>query len=482
MKKFSVSLILAILCVYGFFSYTTEAQFTSKPPPPLKLSDPLPANLFIELAKNVNPTVVNISTSAIARGARLRDPMMELFEQFYGVRPQQPQPRANKPQKLSLGTGFIIREDGLILTNNHVVQGADLIQVQLTENSEKTYDAKLIGSDARLDIALIKIDAGNKLPAASLGTSKDLQVGEWVAAFGNPFGHGHSMTKGVISSIGRTLGEINKVPLLQTDASINPGNSGGPLVNSRGYVIGINQAIDARAQGIGFAIPIDDVKKILPDLESRGSIRKGYIGVSLGDLDPEAARHVGLEEDSGGAVIVGVEPGGPANMGGLKPYDIVLEVAGHKIKNSTDMMDAIADSNIGEKVKMVVQRDRKKVNLNVQITERPSDQKLAQKLSKAPKTQAGQKAPNNFGFTLSDLDDNLRDQWDIPPEVKKPIIIQVEQGTMASLAGMRAGDLILDVNKEEITSAKEVFAKLKQKANTFRIARGNRIIVVTIAD
>lgn len=481
MKKLSATLALIVVITYGFFSYNTQAQFTSKPPPPLKLSDPLPANLFIELAKNVNPAVVNISTSAIARGVRLRDPMMELFEQFYGVRPQQ-QPRTNKPQKLSLGTGFIIREDGLILTNNHVVQGADLIQVQLTENAEKTYDAKLIGYDARLDVALIKIDAGNKLPAVSLGSSKDLQVGEWVAAFGNPFGHGHSMTKGIISSIGRTLGEINKVPLLQTDASINPGNSGGPLVNSKGYVIGINQAIDARAQGIGFAIPIDDVKKILPDLESRGGIRKGYIGVSLGDLDPEAAMHVGLDEDAGGAVIVGVEAGGPANRAGLKPYDIVTEVNGRKIKNSTDMMDAIADSAIGEKAKLVVQRDRKKVNLTVQIAERPSDLKLAKKLSRDKKAPSGQKAPHNFGFTLADLNDDLRYQWDIPKEVKKPIILQVEQGTMASLAGLRPGDLILDVNKEEVTTAKDVFAKLNKKANTFRIARGNRVIVVTIAD
>ncbi|MBL7542558.1 MAG: trypsin-like peptidase domain-containing protein [Bdellovibrionaceae bacterium] len=480
MKKLSVSLVVFAVCFYSLFSFNTEAQFTSKPPPPLKLSDPLPANLFIELAKNVNPTVVNISTSAIARGTRLRDPMMELFEQFYGVRPQQP--RSNKPQKLSLGTGFIIREDGLILTNNHVVQGADLIQVQLTEKSDKLYDAKLIGSDARLDVALIKIDAGSKMPAASLGSSKDLQVGEWVAAFGNPFGHGHSMTKGIVSSLGRDIGEINKVPLVQTDASINPGNSGGPLVNSKGYVIGMNQAIDARAQGIGFAIPIDDIKKILPDLESRGSIRKGYIGVSLGDLDPEAATHVGLTEDSGGAVIVSIERDGPAARAGLKPYDIVLEFGAEKIKSSTGLMDAVADSSIGEKTKVVVLRDRKKVNLTIEVMERPSDQKLAQKLNKRANPQPGQKAPNNFGFTLSDLDDSLKDQWDIPQDVKKPIILTVEQGTMASLAGLKPGDLILDVNKEEVSSAKDVFAKLGKKANTFRIARGNRIIVVTISD
>lgn len=480
MKKLAALLVLIGVGTFSLLSFNTEAQFTTKPPPPLKLSDPLPANLFVELAKNINPTVVNISTSAIARGARLRDPMMDLFEQFYGVRPQ---PRgSNKPQKLSLGTGFIIREDGLILTNNHVVQGADLIQVQLTEKSEKTYDAKLIGFDARLDIALIKIDAGTKLPAASLGSSKDLQVGEWVAAFGNPFGHGHSMTKGIVSSLGREIGEINKAPLVQTDASINPGNSGGPLVNSKGYVIGMNQAIDARAQGIGFAIPIDDIKKILVDLESRGSVRKGYIGVSLGDLDPEAATHVGLDEGMGGAVIVGIERGGPAANAGLKPYDIVLEFSARKIRSSTDMMDAVADSGIGEKAKLVVLRDRKKVNLTVEVIERPSDQKLAQKMSKNKNSAPGQKAPNNFGFNLADLDDNLRDQWDIPPEVKKPIIVSVEQGTLASLAGLRPGDLILDVNKVEVSTAKDVFDKLGKKSNTLKIARGNRIVVVTISD
>ncbi len=480
MKKFALPLVLTAVCLYSFYAFQTEAQFSTKPPPPLKLSDPLPANLFVELAKNVNPAVVNISTSAIARGARLRDPMMELFEQFYGVRPQ---PHSSKPQKLSLGTGFIIREDGLILTNNHVVQGADLIQVQLTEKSEKVYDAKLIGSDARVDIALIKIDPGTtKLTAVSLGTSKDVQVGEWVAAFGNPFGHGHSMTKGIVSSMGRDIGEINKVPLLQTDASINPGNSGGPLVNSKGYVIGMNQAIDARAQGIGFAIPIDDIKKILPDLESRGSIRKGYIGVSLGDLDPEAAVHMGLEEGLSGAVIVGVERGGPASKAGIKPYDIILEFGPKKVKTSTDFMDAVADSGIGEKTKIVVLRERKKLDLTVEVIERPSDQKLAQKSNRNKPQAAAQKAPNNFGFTLADLDDKLKDQWDIPTDVKKPIIIAVEQGTMASLAGLKPGDLILDVNKKEIATAKDVMSNLDKKNNTFRIARGSRVIVVTIAD
>lgn len=477
--KISLPLSAVMITIVGLYISKSDAQFNSKPPPPLKLNDPLPSNLFVELAKNINPTVVNISTSSISQPMRYRDPMMDLFEQFYGVRPQ---PRNNKPQKLSLGTGFIIREDGLILTNNHVVQGADIIQVQLTEKSEKLYDAKLIGSDARLDVALIKITAGQKLPAASLGSSKDLQVGEWVAAFGNPFGHGHSMTKGIISSIGRDIEEINKVPLLQTDASINPGNSGGPLVNSKGYVIGVNQAIDARAQGIGFAIPIDDVKKVLTDLESRGSIRKGYIGVSLGDLDPDAAIHVGLEEGSGAAVIVGVEKGSPAAKAGLKPYDIIIEFNDKKIKNSTDLMDAVTDTSIGGKAKTVVLRERKKLNLTLEVIERPSDAKLAQKNKSDLKSSKGQKAPNNFGMTVADLDSDLRDKLEIADDIKKPVVIDVEPGTMAALAGIKPGDLILDVNKEEVSTAKDVLNNLQKKSNSFKIARNNRIIVVTVAE
>lgn len=475
----NIVLVVSAFFLLGFFSKETIAQFVSKPPPTLKLGEPLPGNLFVELAKAINPTVVNISTSAVMRGQRYRDPLMDMFEQFYGVRPQQ---RPNKPQKMSLGTGFIIREDGLILTNNHVIQGADIIQVQLTEKSDKIYTAKLIGSDSRIDVALIKIDVPFKLPAASLGTSKDMEVGEWVAAFGNPFGHGHSMSKGIISSKGRDIEEINKVPLLQTDASINPGNSGGPLVNTKGYVIGVNQAIDARAQGIGFAIPIDEVKRIIPELESRGAIRKGYIGVGLGDLDPNAAEDLGLEEGAMGAVIAGVERGGPAAKAGLKPYDIVLEFEGKKIKNSTDLMDAVADGKIGDKSKMVVLRNGKKTNMTVEIVERPSDQKITQRIKETKKVTTGQKAPNNIGFVVADLTDSLREQWDIPEDVNKPIIITVEPGTLASLAGLKMGDLILDVNKSEVTTAKDVLSKLDKKSNSFRIARGNRIIVVTISD
>ena len=248
MKKFIlVSVVSVCITSLFFLSHYTIAEslpiaLPQRPPPVLKLSDPLPANLFVELAKAINPSVVNISTSSLARRGTGNDPLRDMLEKFYGM-PQDEGSWDNKPQRLGLGTGFIIREDGLILTNAHVIRDADIIEVQLTENAEKQYKAELIGSDARTDIALIKIKPEDKLSAVSLGSSRDLEVGEWVAAFGNPYGHGHTMTKGVISSKGRAIQELNKFPLLQTDASINPGNSGGPLVSSKGQVIGINSAI-----------------------------------------------------------------------------------------------------------------------------------------------------------------------------------------------------------------------------------------------
>jgi serine protease Do len=275
---------------------------------------------------------------------------------------------------MGLGTGFIIRDDGLIVTNAHVINGADVVEVQLTENAEKQYKAEVIGSDERTDLALIKIKPDGKLPVVSLGDSAQSEVGEWVAAFGNPYGHGHTMTKGIISSLGREIGEINRLPLIQTDASINPGNSGGPLVNSKGLVIGVNSAIDARAQGIGFAIPIDEVKRIIPQLEKRGSIRKGYLGVVLGDVDPNAADDLGLG-DSPGAVIMNVDEG-PAKNAGVKRFDIVTEFNGKKIRNSRDLSDTVADTEPGKSVKIKVLRNKKTISLDLNLAERPSDQAL----------------------------------------------------------------------------------------------------------
>ncbi|KHD88278.1 MAG: serine protease MucD [Bdellovibrio sp. ArHS] len=474
MKKF-----LILLLAVSLTTPVTEAQTVlPKDAPKLKLSDPLPGNLFVELAKAVNPAVVNISTTALPKNMPgRRDPMLDMLEQLYGFRMQQPQ-QQQRPQQMGLGTGFIIREDGLIITNNHVIAGADVINVQLNEKSKDVYEATLIGSDERTDIALIKITpkAGEKLPYAVLGSSKDLEVGEWVAAFGNPFGHGHSMTKGIVSSKGRDITEINKIPLIQTDASINPGNSGGPLVNTKGQVIGVNSAIDARAQGIGFAIPIDEVKAILPILESKGRIARGYIGAALGDLDPDAAEYLGLG-DVRGAVITNMDPKGPAFKSGMKTYDIVTEFNGKTIRNSLDLMDAVADSPIGKPAKAKVIRNNKEVSLSVSVAERTEDKRIVKAQAKS---YVGQKAPFNLGFSVMDPTPELRTEWGLPSDMKQPVIIETERSSAASRGGLRVGDVVLDVNKKPVDNSKDVLKHLKKGENTLRIARNTRIQIINI--
>jgi len=442
----------------------------------------MPANLFVELAKAINPSVVNISTSVIPQGRAFRDPMQEMLEQFYGI-PRRRSPQPGKPQRMGLGTGFIIREDGLIVTNNHVIDGADIIEVQLTEDSNKQYKAEVIGRDARTDIALIKIKADVKLTAAALGSSTDTQVGEWVAAFGNPYGHGHTMTKGIISSKGREIEEINRLPLLQTDASINPGNSGGPLVNSKGFVIGVNSAIDARAQGIGFAIPIDEVKKIIPQLEQRGSIRKGFLGIGLGDIDTSSAQAMGYE-DLAGAVVLKVDDG-PGKKAGLKQYDIITDFNGKKIKNSRDLTDAVSDAEPGQQVKMKVLRGEKSIDLTITPTERPSEKTLAKTFGQQNDSQDDKNinkksnTPHNLGAQVSDLTNELRSEFNLNSEVRYPIITAVDRGSIASQIGLRVGDLILSVNKIEPKNAQEAIKAFKKGQNTLRLARGRGLSVLT---
>lgn len=455
-----------------------EAQSTATAKAPaLKYGDPMPTNLFVELGKALNPAIVNISTSALQRGMA-RDPQLDMLERFFGG-PISPRPRnPSKPTPVGLGTGFVIREDGLIVTNAHVVRMADIVNVQMEEGSEKTYEAKVIGLDERADIALLKIKPDKPLVAAALGSSKDVQVGEWVAAFGNPFGHGHTLTHGVISSTGRELEEINRFPLLQTDAPINPGNSGGPLVNSKGLVIGVNSAIDARGAGIGFAIPIDEVKRILPELENRGRLRKGYIGVGPADI-------VSNEEgEAVGAGVVSVDRGGPAAKAGIQYGDVIVDFGGRKIRNSVELIDAVSGTSPGTKVDMKILRqqgaNQKTLTLPVTVTERREPGLV----SNDPRRQTGAAksapAPYDFGFSLVDLNEQLRDQLGLPDDLKKPVISDVEPNSAAAFIGLAEGDVILEVNRVEVKTAKDALSKMKKGDNTLKIARGNRIIVVSI--
>lgn len=444
-------------------------------------SKPLAANAFVELAKIVNPAVVNISTSTLPKQRPTMrgrpgsgDPLFEMLEQFYGFRmmPQNQQPRQ------ALGTGFVIREDGLIVTNNHVISGADLIQVQFSGKDSKMYEAKVIGSDERTDIALIKITSKERFPVLKMGNSRTLEVGEWVAAFGNPYGQGHTMTKGIISAKGREIGEINRFPLIQTDTPINPGNSGGPLVNLAGEVIAVNSAIDARAQGIGFAIPIDEVKEIIPQLEKTGKILRGYIGVTLDDLNPQAVQYLGLENDEG-ALITSVEPKGPADRAGMKPYDVVTEFNGKKIKSVLELMDAVGDSPIGKSVKAQVTREGKSRTLNITVIPRPD--RLASTRGTTPNRPrpSGIQAPHELGFQISNSTDQLRKEFEISGDAGKyPIVTAVEANSKAARGGLLPGDVILEVNRREVTSADAVVKQILKGTNTFRVTRQGGFLIL----
>jgi len=455
-------------------SSITYAQKTN--PPNLKLGEPLPANLFVELAKALNPAVVNISTKVRIRQFRgYRDPFFDMLEQMYGIRPQQ-QEMPNNPRPYSLGTGFIIREDGLIVTNNHVINGADEIDVQLSEKAEKFYRAKVIGSDERTDIALIQIE-GKNFPTVSLGSSADTQVGEWVAAFGNPYGQGHTMTKGIVSAKGRDISEINRFPMIQTDAPINPGNSGGPLVNSKGQVIGVNSAIDPRAQGIGFAIPIDEVKALLPQLEKNGKIKKAFLGVQLADLDPRTASALGLK-DLEGALVARVEKNSPASKAGLQTYDVINEINGKKIRNSFELTNSIADTNIGSKVTVKYIREGKPKSADVTLAERPEFKTNV--LAEKNKKGKGIEAPYDLGFQVSEPTPQLKKEFELDEDINKPIVVFVDPRSMAAQAGLLPGDIILDINRKEINSAQEVAKALKKGTNTIRLVRQQSVIFIML--
>lgn len=468
MRSFLISIVFAVGAASALVLPSEGLWAQKKEPYTIKLGDPLPGNAFIELNKLVNPAVVNISTTQRQMMPRAnRDPYFDMLEQLFGGRIQQ------RPAQ-SLGSGFLIREDGLIITNNHVIDGADIIQVQVG-TSDKLLDATVIGKDGRTDIALIKIQ-GKGYPTLKLGSSATTEVGEWVAAFGNPFGQAHTMSKGIISAKGRDIAEINRFPMLQTDTPINPGNSGGPLVNLKGEVIGVNAAIDPRAQNIGFAIPIDEVKSVLPLLEKDGRIRSGYLGVVLADLDPRIATELGMK-DLDGAIVAQVEPKGPAARGGLSPYDVIVDFGGKKVTDSGTLRVFVADTPVGEKVAVKVVRDGKPRTLNVTVGERP-DAPVARRVPR--REHRGTNAPHDLGFTVADLNAAVRKDFDVPDDVKKPVVVDVERGSAASQGGLLPGDVVLDVNRREVNSAADVVKGLKKGTNTLRVFRQGAVLFLMI--
>jgi Do/DeqQ family serine protease len=319
-----------------------------------------------DVVSQASPAVVKISTSITTRSSDnplFSDPF---FRQFFG------QPSVPKQQE-GLGSGFIISKDGYILTNEHVIEGANKISVTVT-GFDKDLEAKIVGADVNLDLALLKIDAGADLPFLTLGNSEVIRVGNWVIAIGNPYGLDHTVTTGVISAKGRPIEVENRQyeNLLQTDASINPGNSGGPLLNLKGEVVGINTAISSEAQGIGFAIPTSTVQQVLEDLKNNVSKGRPWVGVQVRTLDGELASYLGLNKAEG-AVVAGVVAGSPAEQAGLREWDVIVEFNGKKVSNADELVAAIKATQIGQDVKLTVVRQRQQQAVTVKVAEKPAN-------------------------------------------------------------------------------------------------------------
>ena len=448
MKTFYKIIILLLL---PFFSISEEIVI-----PKIEPGSPLPANLFIQIAKKIQPSIVNISTT---KKQRVRH--VDLFDML--IAPNAPVPSPSLPTPHSLGSGFIIDTSGYIVTNAHVVDQADSIHIQIKDDPT-IYKAKVIGKDRPTDIALLKIDTKDsrtrkKFIAAELGDSNDLQVGEWVAAFGNPFGHSNTMTKGIISAIDRHIDEINLLPFLQTDASINPGNSGGPLVNTQGEVIGVNTAINPYANNIGFAIPIYNVKSILKGLKKDGYVKRGFLGVRM---DPNKIEFDYQGKTHKGVLIVDAVKGGPAEKAGIKPYDIITEFNSTPITSSKDLFKIVSATPVNEKVKGRLFRKNKMQSFTVLVTERPNNTSQAQRSSIEKVPSKMNKAPYNLGFHLAQTDTSLSRRLKLPLiYAHRPIVVEVISPSHAQRAGLKAGDIIFSVNGENVQTVKDAFNRLR---------------------
>ena len=412
---------------------------------------------FADVAERINPAVVNIDATSRTR----------LRPWPQGTAPEGPfdfAPRRHDPDvpRRGAGSGFIIDRSGHILTNHHVIQGAERIAVKLSDG--RTLRARIVGMDPDTDIALIKVDAAEPLPVAPLGDSDTLRVGEWVCAIGNPLAYEHSVTVGVVSYIGRKLFDSSLDNYIQTDAAINFGNSGGPLINSHGEVIGINAAISSRASSIGFAIPVNQAAAILPQLKELGRVSRGFIGVTLRDVDPDLQRSLRLP-DTGGALVQDITPSSPGERAGLKTYDLLVAVDGTRVTGSDDLIRRISARTPGTAVRLDVVRDGRPMQVTVKLAERPprEDDMPAEAPADVPQPSADTGVPPALGLTVRDLDREFRRRHELPRDIQGVVISRVEPMSPAFDAQIARGHVVLEVNRRPVGSVRD-FARLTSAA------------------
>ncbi len=438
----------------------------------------VPAN-FSELARQVKPSVVNIRTVKTVDsegpvfkhffGKPFKD-RRDRFHDFWGPFHDR---RQRQFKQRSLGSGFIVDRQGFIVTNNHVVEGADQIKVRLAD--EREFDAEIVGRDPKTDVALIRIEPPDDLVPLSMGNSDDLAIGAWVVAVGSPFGLEQTVTAGIVSAKGRVIGAGPYDDFIQTDASINPGNSGGPLINMSGKVVGINTAIVRSGQGIGFAIPINMAEDIIGQLKASGKVTRGWLGVAIQDLTPDVAAYYELENQKG-ALVTQVFKGDPAEKAGIKAKDIIVAVDGQRVAGSRELSRAVADIKVGKRTRITLYRAGKKKTVYVTLGERAA----AEARMQAPEVDEQQ-----VGLMLTALDQSNARRFGFDLNETGVLVIRVKAGSRAERSGIKRGDLIKEANRVAVSQPEELIKLIekygKKKPVRLLVKRDSgQLVVITL--
>jgi serine protease Do len=427
---------------------------------------------FADLAEKLSPTVVNVYTTQTVEVSSsphqffFPDEMEipEPFKRFFGIPDMQEQAPKREMKRTSLGSGVIFSADGYIITNNHVVENADEINVTLHTYEE--YEATIVGRDPKSDVALLKIEPKTDLPYVTFGDSDTLRVGEWVLAIGNPFGLQKTVTAGIVSAKGRSINNESYGNFIQTDASINPGNSGGPLFNLNGEMVGVNTAIFSRTGGnigIGFAIPINMAKNVLAQLKEHGKVTRGWLGVMIQQVTPDLADNFGLDRPIG-ALVGQVVPDSPADKAGLNAGDVIIEYNGKEVSQMSMLPAMVANTSVGEKATIVLIRDGKKQDITVEIG------KLEDADSVLADTETG--TSKKIGMTVQELTPKLSESLGID-EIQGLIVSDIITGSAAAEAGILRGDIILEINREKVES-------IAQYQNALQAAQEKKSILLLI--
>jgi serine protease Do len=435
---------------------------------------------FVSISKTVTPAVVNISTTRVVKGEEGQSSPFDdpFFRRFFGEEPRRQGPRERKAQ--SLGSGVIVDPNGLIITNNHVVEKSDEIKVLLADKRE--FKGKLVGTDPKSDLALVRIDAKN-LPTVPWGDSSKLQVGEYVLAIGNPFGLNQTVTMGIVSAIGRAnVGITDYEDFIQTDAAINPGNSGGAMVNTHGELVGINTAIFSQSggyMGIGFAVPSNMARSVTDSLVKSGKVIRGWLGVSIQEITPALAKEFGLKEAKG-ALVSDVLSGSPAEKAGFKRGDVIVEFMGQPIESSTQLRNLVARTAVGAKGKVKVVRENKEKELEVTIEEQPKD--IAKSGPKEP--DAAEPSMRLSGVEVRNVTPEMAKQLDLARGAKGVVITRLDPGSAAEEAGLQRGDLIMEINRKPISNTDDyerILSKAdKNEAILLLVGRQGRTLFLTV--